>query len=119
MARWGIGYVGSARSAAEVATDFEQARAAWAEAGREGSPYLVAVVYFGLGDPEQSRANVWDYTSIFGAEGARFITDSMVAGPGAVRDTVAAFAGIGADELMFSPGEGDLDEVTRLADTVL
>src|SRR5581483_2547643 len=27
MARWGIGYVGSARSAAEVATDFEQARA--------------------------------------------------------------------------------------------
>ncbi len=119
MARWGIGYVGSARSAAEVATDFEQARAAWAEAGREGSPYLVAVVYFGLGDPEQSRANVWDYTSIFGAEVARFITDSMVAGPGAVRDTVAAFAGIGADELMFSPGEGDLDEVTRLADTVL
>lgn len=43
----------------------------------------------------------------------------MVIGQGAVRDTVAAFADIGADELIFSPGVGDLDEVTRLADTVL
>jgi len=119
MARWGIGYVGSARSAAEVDSNFEQARAAWAKAGREGSPHLVAIVYFGIGDPEQSRAGVWDYTSIFGEEVARFITDSLVLGPQAVKDTVAAFADIGADELIFSPGEGDLDEVTRLADTAL
>jgi hypothetical protein len=88
----------------------------------DGAPLTLQrrpAVYFGIGDPEQSRAGVWDYTSIFGAEVARFITDSMVLGPQAVKDTVAAFADIGADELIFSPGEGDLDEVTRLADTAL
>jgi hypothetical protein len=31
---------------------------------------------------------------------------------------VAAFAGIGADELIFLPAVGDLEEITRLADLV-
>jgi len=43
----------------------------------------------------------------------------MAVGPRAIKDTVAAFSDVGADELIFSPGVGDLDEVTRLADTVL
>ena len=51
-----------------VASAFEATRAAWAEAGREGSPYLIALAYFALGDTEQGQANVWDYYSIAGDE---------------------------------------------------
>jgi hypothetical protein len=36
-------------------------------------------------------------------------------GPARVRDTVAEFADIGADELIFNPTVGDPDEITRLA----
>jgi hypothetical protein len=42
----------------------------------------VAVVYFGLGDPEQSRANVWDYTSIFGEEVAASSPTAWLSGRG-------------------------------------
>jgi alkanesulfonate monooxygenase SsuD/methylene tetrahydromethanopterin reductase-like flavin-dependent oxidoreductase (luciferase family) len=119
MARWGIGYVGASLPTAMVAPTFDAARAAWAEAGRERSPHLVAIAYFALRDTEQGRSNVWDYYSISGDEVARLITGAVAAGPGPVKDTVAAFADIGADELILNPTVGDLEEITRLADLVL
>ena len=119
VARWGTGYIGLSLPAPMVAPTFEAARAAWAEAGREGSPRLVAIAYFALGDAEQGRANVWDYYSISGDEVARLVTGAMAAGPGLVKDTVAAFADIGTDELILNPTVGDLEEINRLADIVL
>ena len=80
---------------------------------------MVAVAYFALGDTEQGQANVWDYYSISGDEIARLITNGVAAGPARVKDTVAAFADIGADELILNPTVGDLEEITRLADIVL
>ena len=119
VARWGTGYVGASVPAPMVAPAFEAARAAWTNASRRGSPYLVAVAYFALGDTEQGQANVWDYYSISGDEIARLITNGVAAGPARVKDTVAAFADIGADELILNPTVGDLEEITRLADIVL
>ena len=119
VARWGIGYVGGSVPAPMVAPAFEGTRAAWAKAGREGSPYLVAIAYFALGDTEQGQANVWDYYSISGDETARFITGAVAVEPAQIKDTVAAFADIGADELILNPAVGDLEEITRLADIVL
>ena len=119
MARWGNGYVGPAAPPPAVAPAFEGARAAWAEAGREGSPYLVAVAYFALGDVEQGRANVWDYCTAHGEEIARMMANGVATGPGPIKDRVAAYADLGVDELIFSPSVGDGDEVSRLADTVL
>lgn len=119
VARWGIGYIGGSLPAPMVAPAFEATRAAWAKAGREGSPYLVAVAYFALGDTDQGRANVWDYYSISGDQVARLITDGVAAGPERVKDTVAAFADLGADELILNPTVGDPEEITRLADIVL
>ena len=55
MARWGTCYVGRSAPASTVAPAFEAARGAWAKAGREGSPYLVAIAYFALGDPDLGR----------------------------------------------------------------
>lgn len=119
VARWGIGYIGGSLPAPMVAPAFEATRAAWAKAGREGSPYLVAVAYFALGDTDQGRANVWDYYSISGDQVARLITDGVAAGPERVKDTVAAFADLGADELILNPTVGDPEEITRLAGIVL
>jgi alkanesulfonate monooxygenase SsuD/methylene tetrahydromethanopterin reductase-like flavin-dependent oxidoreductase (luciferase family) len=117
-ARWGAGYVGGPVPAPRIAPAFEAARTAWARAGRDQPPYLFGVAYFALGDPGQGRANVWDYHRGTGDRSARLVTGGLVAGPGQVKDTVAAFADIGADELIFNPAVGDLDEITRLADIV-
>jgi alkanesulfonate monooxygenase SsuD/methylene tetrahydromethanopterin reductase-like flavin-dependent oxidoreductase (luciferase family) len=114
VARWGAGYVGGPVPAAKVAVAFEAARAAWAKAGRPGLPYLAAVAHFALGDTEQGRANVWDYYRITGDKGARLLAEVMAAGPGQVKDTVTAFADIGADELIFLPTVGDLEDIIRL-----
>jgi alkanesulfonate monooxygenase SsuD/methylene tetrahydromethanopterin reductase-like flavin-dependent oxidoreductase (luciferase family) len=119
VARWGIGYVGASVPAPMVAPAFEATRAAWARAARGGSPYLVAIAYFALGDTGQGRANVWDYYSIAGDEVAGFISEGLAAGPAQVKETVAAFADIGADELILNPTVGDPEEITRLADIVL
>ena len=119
VARWGTGYVGGSAPALMVAPAFEATRAAWTKAGRDGTPYLVAIAYFALGDAEQGRANVWDYYSISGDDIARLITDGIAAGPSKIKDTVAAFAGIGADELILNPTVGDPEEISRLADIVL
>jgi alkanesulfonate monooxygenase SsuD/methylene tetrahydromethanopterin reductase-like flavin-dependent oxidoreductase (luciferase family) len=118
-ARWGTGCVGASVPAPRIEPAFDAARAAWANAGREGAPYLVAIAYFALVDAEQGRSNVWDYYSITGEEVARLITDGVAAGPGQVKDTMAAFAGIGADELILNPTVGDTEGITRLADLVL
>jgi alkanesulfonate monooxygenase SsuD/methylene tetrahydromethanopterin reductase-like flavin-dependent oxidoreductase (luciferase family) len=119
VARWGTGYVGASVPAPMVAPAFEATRAAWASAGRAGAPRLVAIAYFALGDAEQGRANVWDYYSISGDEVARLITDGVAAGPARIKEAVAAFADLGADELILNPTVGNPEEITRLADIVL
>jgi alkanesulfonate monooxygenase SsuD/methylene tetrahydromethanopterin reductase-like flavin-dependent oxidoreductase (luciferase family) len=119
MARWGQGYVTPAAPPPAVAPAFEAARAAWAQAGREGSPYLVAVAYFAVGDIQQGRANVWDYCTVHGEEIARMMADGVAGGQGPIKDRVAAYADLGVDELIFTPSVGDIDEISRLADTVL
>lgn len=47
------------------------------------------------------------------------MSNGVAAGPGPVKDRLATYADLGVDELIFSPAVGDLDEVSRLADTVL
>jgi alkanesulfonate monooxygenase SsuD/methylene tetrahydromethanopterin reductase-like flavin-dependent oxidoreductase (luciferase family) len=119
MARWGQGFIGASLPAPYVAQHFETARNAWKEAGREGSPRLVAIAYFGLGDADKGRAAVADYY----AGGPQEIVDTIVSAaatsPEAVRQTVTAFEDLGADELIFNPTIDDLDEISRLADLVL
>lgn len=118
VARWGTGYVGGPVPAPRVGPAFEAARVAWAKGVRAGSPYLAAVAHFALGDAEQGRANVWDYYRITGDRGAHRIAEGVATGPRQVKDAVTAFADIGADELIFLPAIGNLEEIARLAATV-
>jgi len=119
MARWGTGYIGGSVPAPMVASSFEAARAAWDKAGREGSPRLVALAYFTLGDAERGRSNVWDFYSMLGGQFAGLVTEGMAVGPDGIRETVTAFAGLGATDLILNPAVGDPQEINRLADIVL
>ncbi|HSZ42535.1 MAG TPA: LLM class flavin-dependent oxidoreductase [Trebonia sp.] len=119
MARWGEGYIGASFPPEMVAGAFDSARDAWRKAGREGSPRLVAITYFALGDAEAGRKNVYDYYSIAGDEIASMVASGVRSTAEAVKEAVTAFGDLGADELIFNPATDDLNEVSRLAEIVL
>jgi alkanesulfonate monooxygenase SsuD/methylene tetrahydromethanopterin reductase-like flavin-dependent oxidoreductase (luciferase family) len=117
MARWGEGYISPSVPPAMAAQPFDAARRAWQEAGREGSPRLVGLVYFTLGDTEAGRSNVYDYYSVapkFGNVAVSGVADTAVK----VREAVKRYADLGADEVIFNPGTDDLADVARLAEIV-
>lgn len=117
MTRWGQGYVGASAPASMVSGAFDRARAAWAEAGRDGEPRLVAIAYFAFTDVDGARGNIRDYYSFMG-DAADGIAAGLHGSAAAVKEAVSAFEDAGADELIFNPGLDDLDEIARLADTV-
>ncbi|MET7575553.1 LLM class flavin-dependent oxidoreductase [Streptomyces sp. NPDC005492] len=119
VARSGQGYIGGSVPATMVGPAFDAVRAAWKDAGRAGSPYLVAIAYYAFADMEAGRTSVRDYYSSAGTDLADFLASAVSGGAEAVRATVQAFADIGADELVFNPTSDDIDEVARLAEVVL
>jgi alkanesulfonate monooxygenase SsuD/methylene tetrahydromethanopterin reductase-like flavin-dependent oxidoreductase (luciferase family) len=119
MARWGVGYIGRSVPAKMVAQSFDAARAAWKNAGREGSPRLVGIAYYVFSDVEQGRGNVRDLYSSADEQFVDLIDSGICAGPDAVKSAVKAYAELGADEIIFNPTLDDINEVARLADVVL
>lgn len=119
MARWGQGYIAGTFPAEMVAGSFDTARKAWQQAGRAGSPRLVALAYYAFADGDQARANAHHYYSAFGEEVANMIAAGLHDGAQAVKEAVSAFSDIGADELILIPESDDIDEVSRLAEAVL
>jgi alkanesulfonate monooxygenase SsuD/methylene tetrahydromethanopterin reductase-like flavin-dependent oxidoreductase (luciferase family) len=119
VARWGEGYIGASLPASMVAPAFQGAVTAWKTAGRVGTPRLVAIAYYALGDIDKGRSNVCDYYSSAGDEVVRLITGGVLAGPIGVKAGLKEFAEIGADEVILNPTLDDLDEIERLADVVL
>ena len=119
MAHWGVGYIAGAMSVRMVADVFELARTTWKNAGREGSPRLVVIAYFAIGDIDLGRRSAREYYSIYGHEEADGVAAGVYGGAAAVKDAAQAFADIGADELIFNPTLDDIEEVARLADAVI
>jgi alkanesulfonate monooxygenase SsuD/methylene tetrahydromethanopterin reductase-like flavin-dependent oxidoreductase (luciferase family) len=119
MARWGVGYVGGSVPPKMVAQAFDAGRAAWKNAGREGSPRLVGIAYYVFSDIERGRGNVRDYYSSAGQQFVDIVDSGICAGPEAVKSAMRAYAELGADEIIFNPALDDIDEVARLADVVL
>ncbi len=115
VAQEGEGYVGSAVPAVMMSPIFDAVRAAWAAAGREGTPRLVATAYFALGNPDSGRANVHNYYSFASADVAGLIAGNVAVDRERIRAVCAGFEEIGADEIILNPATGDLDEVKRLA----
>lgn len=93
---------------------------AWQAAGREGSPRIVALVYFGLGDTdEESRAYLRDYYAAMGPDVATMIADSGLRSADAVRAALQAYRDAGVDELILDPTVNDPGQVDLLAEAAL
>lgn len=118
MAKWGRGLIGGSLPAQIVGPVFDAARAAWEEAGRDGSPHLVALNYFVLDDVDKGRAAVGDYYAASGPA-AEVITSGVRTSAQSLKQTIAEYEEIGADEILFNPGVAELDEISRLAEIVL
>ena len=117
---FGTGWTAGGVPPQMVAPFVERVRAAWRDAGREGSPRIVALNYFGLGDTEErSRGYLLDYYGFLGPELAEMIAGGAHRSPEAVRDVVAAFTEAGVDELILDPTVGDPAQVDLLAEAAL
>lgn len=103
---------------------FEQAAAsvdeAWREAGRDGRPRKLSLVYFALGDNARQQADsyVHDYYGFLGEDLAGQIAASAVVSKEMATEYAAAFGAAGCDELIFVPSAASLDQVDLLADAL-
>ena len=91
-------------------------RDAWADAGRDGRPRLLALGYYALGPDARATADAYiqHYYGFLGPV-AEQIAQSVLVSDAQVRDEVAAFADAGCDELILFPSSPDLSQVDLLA----
>ncbi|RFU21349.1 LLM class flavin-dependent oxidoreductase [Geodermatophilus marinus] len=116
----GVGWTAGGLPPEATAPFVDRVRAAWQDAGREGSPRIVALNYFGLGDTEErSRGYLLDYYAAMGDEAAQYIAGSAHRSPEAIREVIAGFEAIGVDELVLDPTVSDPDQVELLAEDAL
>jgi alkanesulfonate monooxygenase SsuD/methylene tetrahydromethanopterin reductase-like flavin-dependent oxidoreductase (luciferase family) len=115
-ARWADGWTMGGGSPEGLAGALEKLRAAWSEQGREGTPRVVALMYFSLGPNAEAdaRASLGGYYAYLGE-----YADAIVAGAAkdeaTVREYVAGFEQAGADELICFPSSADPVQVDLLA----
>jgi|RhiMetdeSRZDD1v2_1073273.scaffolds.fasta_scaffold146002_2 alkanesulfonate monooxygenase SsuD/methylene tetrahydromethanopterin reductase-like flavin-dependent oxidoreductase (luciferase family) len=115
---YGDGWTAGGSGAKGLAGAAQQVRSAWRDGGRDGEPRIAALVYFGLSNPDASRATLRRYYGFLG-EWADGIAEAAVRTADGAASTAEEFAAAGATELMFVPTVADVDEVHRLADAVL
>ncbi|MCL8012729.1 LLM class flavin-dependent oxidoreductase [Streptomyces sp. AS02] len=118
VARWGDGFLAAA-APSWAGGLFDTVRGLWKEYGRDGEPRLVAQVNVALGPRDvldDARARMHAYYAFTG------MADRMVAGllttPAEIRTAIAAFADLGADEVMLYCYGLDPDQVDRLAEII-
>jgi alkanesulfonate monooxygenase SsuD/methylene tetrahydromethanopterin reductase-like flavin-dependent oxidoreductase (luciferase family) len=116
----GAGWISGGGGPAMFADAAGRVRAAWAAAGREGAPRLVALGYYALGPegPGAAHRYLSDYYAFAGPY-ADMAAEAALTDPDAVRRTTAEFAEAGCDELILFPCSPDLEQVDRLADAAM
>jgi alkanesulfonate monooxygenase SsuD/methylene tetrahydromethanopterin reductase-like flavin-dependent oxidoreductase (luciferase family) len=117
-ARFGDGWIAAASGPDQAREGAEKARAAWREAGREGEPHIMALVYFSLGEraEEHVRENLMDYYAWLGEDIAKMIAGTAAKDAEAVKQYLSAYGEAGCDELVFCPSSSDSAQVDLLAD---
>ena len=118
-ARWGAGFTIGGAPPEMAGGAIQEFRAAFEQAGGTGTPRVVALTYFSLGEEhtETSLRNLRTYYGFIG-DWAEGIARGVPRTPEAVRQVATAFEELGVDELIFDPSVPDLDQIDRLAETI-
>ncbi|MEV2256033.1 LLM class flavin-dependent oxidoreductase [Streptomyces sp. NPDC050147] len=118
VGRWGDGFLAAAPPAWAGGL-FGTARTCWKEYGRDGEPRNVAQVNVALGPDEvvqDARTNMHAYYAFTGMPGR--MVAGLITTPAEIRDAIARFADLGADEVTLYCYGLDPHQVDRLADLV-
>jgi alkanesulfonate monooxygenase SsuD/methylene tetrahydromethanopterin reductase-like flavin-dependent oxidoreductase (luciferase family) len=118
-ARWEAGFTIGGAPPEMAAGAIQEFKAAFEEAGGTGTPRIVALSYYSLGEQhiETSLRNLRSYYGFLG-DWAEGIASGIPRTPEAIRDTATAFEKLGVDELIFDPTVPDLDQIDRLAEVI-
>jgi alkanesulfonate monooxygenase SsuD/methylene tetrahydromethanopterin reductase-like flavin-dependent oxidoreductase (luciferase family) len=119
-ARFGDGWIAGGAPPEQFAEMAGKAKAAWAEAGREGEPRLMGLAYYALGDDAEAEAEAYlsDYYAFLGEEVAGYIVAGAAKDAETVKQRVVAFEEAGCGELIFFPSSSDPGQVDLLAGAV-
>lgn len=117
-AKYGDGWIAGGAPPEVFAEAAAKVKEQWSQTGREGAPRLEALAYFSLGDGAEANANAYlkDYYAWLGEETAAFIANSAAKDAETVQGYLAAFEGVGCDELILFPCSNDPAQVDLLAD---
>jgi alkanesulfonate monooxygenase SsuD/methylene tetrahydromethanopterin reductase-like flavin-dependent oxidoreductase (luciferase family) len=117
-ARVGDGWIAGGSGPEEFGKGAAQAKQAWADAGREDAPHLMALAYFSLGEnaEQDAETNLKHYYAWLGEDVASMIAGSAAKDADTVKQYLAAYTDAGCDELVFCPSSSDPAQVDLLAD---
>jgi len=117
MVTHGHGYLGGGVKPEFMAYDVMAVKGAWAQSGRDGSPRITAGTWY-ASDANAERAKEWLDTYLSEGGPPEFVRAEIATGADGVRQAIEAYAGAGADEIVFFGCVDDVDELTWLADVV-
>jgi alkanesulfonate monooxygenase SsuD/methylene tetrahydromethanopterin reductase-like flavin-dependent oxidoreductase (luciferase family) len=118
-AKFGDGWTQGGSGPDAFADDMKKLDEAWKEAGREGEPKTMALVYFSLGPDaeENARSSLLSYYAWLGDETAAGIAGSAAMDADTVKGYISDFEQYGCDELIFFPCSSNPDQVGLLAES--
>lgn len=120
MAEFGRGWISGGGGPDAFRDGASAARKTWADAGREGSPRLLALAYFALGKDGDAKAERYlkHYYAFAGPYAERVAAGALTSAE-AVRERIVQMTDAGCDELLMFPCSAGLDQVELLAEASL
>jgi len=112
----GAGWIGGGSSTAGYAALVGQARQVWRDKGRTDRPRMMSLGYVSLGPGGRERAEAYlrPYYAFAGPKAA-MAAAGAITDTGRLRETIAAYAEAGCDELILFPCTTDADQVDLVA----
>ena len=119
-AKYGDGWIMGGGGPDYFRPSVEKLEAAWREAGRDGEPRKMSLMYFSLDDnpEEQARRTLGDYYA-FAGEYQEMVVEGAAKDAQTAKEQVRAFEAARCDELIMCPASADPEQVDRLAAAVL
>ncbi len=120
-AKYGAGWTQGGGTPDQLAEGKARLQEIWEEEGRDGSPKVMALFYWGLGDGarETAERELKRYYAWLGEETANQIAASAATDADTLKGYMAAYEEAGADEVIAFPTNPDPAQVELLAEAVL